>query len=46
MTSHSGRASPRGATTASVDCTNGLTKNGRNATGTSSRSSHVVAGRT
>ena len=46
MMRHSWRASPRGGTTASVTCMNGVLKKPRKATGTSSRSRNVVAGST
>ena len=46
MMRHSWRASPRGGTTASVTCMNGVLKKPMNATGTSSRSRKVVAGST
>ena len=46
MICHSSRASPRGATTGSVYCMNGVVKKPRNATGMSSRSRKVVAGST
>ena len=44
MMRHSWRAAPRGGTTASVTCMNGVLKKPISATGTSSRSRNVVAG--